>query len=279
MPLSPRIRTVDSVGATRSICRATVCRAGLRPISSPKAPAPETSSRRYSFSSSSRFLSATISANARAVVMAAAAWSAIIRSQPMQSPAMGWRANTASTPSISPRDERLAREAANPFRPDPVRMGHPVGEGLDRDRAPPSARRSPRSGRPSTRRRGPGGTRRRARSTRWKGPRRIVRNWPLTAGIGTEHGIPRPSDSRSNPRWAAPARRERAATRGRPLRRVTISCSSSAPEYSWAMSRSNRFGSSSRDSSSARFSMPHSVRFLVFCDTRNRVNARFHVNG
>jgi len=86
VPLSPRIKTVESVEATRSICRATVWRAELCPISSPKVPVPETSARRYSFSNSSLFLRASISATARAVVMAQAAWSAIIRSQPRSRP-------------------------------------------------------------------------------------------------------------------------------------------------------------------------------------------------
>ena len=71
--------------------------------------------------------------------MAAAAWSAMVRSQSMQSGPTAPRANTASTPSTSPAvDQRLAAEPGHPLGPHPVRVGDPVGrvgqqvEGLDR---------------------------------------------------------------------------------------------------------------------------------------------------
>ena len=189
------MRTAASVGATRSICRATASRAGPWPTSSPNAPARVTSSRRYSFSSSSFACSSSICSNARAVAMAAAAWSAIVRSQPMHSapdgPAGEHGQHAEHLPAV---DQRLAREPAGPLRPAPspgraTQSGKGSAEvgGLDRLAGGRDPADLPHAQREC------GGTPRPVRVHSVDGDRRTARRWPPGAGTRSvpRHGLGR----------------------------------------------------------------------------------------
>ena len=153
------------------------------------------------------FLSASISANARAVVDGGGG---VVGDHPQPTHALGADGpagehgqHAQDLPAV---DQRLPREAADAFRARPLRSGDPVGKRLtevghlDRLAAGRDLADLPHAEREAPERpvdpRPLGGT----------AAPRIVRRWRPGTDNGTGPGIVRGWDSRCSRRWAAPAR-------------------------------------------------------------------------
>ncbi len=198
--------------------------------------------------------------------MAAAAWSAIIRSQPMQSVPMAPRANTARTPRTCPR-----WTSGCPAKPRmPSARAHS-------GRAIQSGNGSPRSGtsigsplaaiRPTLR--APNGKRRNAPSSRVHSVDGVTADRPPLATRYRQRDWPRHcstvGQSEQSAVGCASQIRTR-ATRGESPTRPAMSRSNSGSDCSWAMSRSSRLGAANRGAGSRCSAMPTILR--VFGTTR-----------
>ena len=256
VPLSPRMRTAASVGATRSIWRASASSAGPWPTSSPNAPARVTSSRRYSFSSSSLRLSSSIRSNARAVAMAAAAWSAMVRSQSMQSRPTAPRANTASTPSTCPR--WTSGWPPNPATPSArTQSGRAIQSGGSGSRSRTSIGSPVAAIRPTFRT--PSGNRRNAPSSRVHSTSGSTADRPPLAtrcrqAERSRHSAAMRQPVQSSDRCTSQIRAS--ATRGDSANRSTTRRSRSGSACSRAISRSSLLGSTNSGAAGAEVMRP-----------------------